>query len=164
MVTPPAPDPAASRQIDRQPFRLVAVGVDGSDSARRALVWAAVLASATGAEVLAVHVLTYSREFTRDLSLDTMRTWRHELTSELNGTWVEPLRAAGVHFRTTLIEADSPSIGIVAVARHERANIIVLGSEGHGGTASRVLGVIRHRGSHDETQLAVVVVPASWCP
>ena len=143
-------------------FEPIVVGVDGSDGARRALLWVAAFAHVSGAHVVAVHVLTYSREFARDLSLDTMRTWRHELATELNGPWVEPLRQANVHYRTTLIEADSPAIGIVEVVEKESADLIVLGSNGHGGMASRVLAVKR-RGGHHATA-PVVVVPSTWSP
>jgi nucleotide-binding universal stress UspA family protein len=66
------PAAAGMSTIERPAFRLVLVGVDGSDGAHRALRWTARLAQATAATVLAVHVLTYNREFARDLTLDTM--------------------------------------------------------------------------------------------
>lgn len=59
----------------------VLVGVDGSDGSHDAVEWTARLATATGAEVLAVHILTYDRELLRDLSLDTIRTWRRDLAT-----------------------------------------------------------------------------------
>ena len=75
-------------------IKLLVVGVDGCDGSRRALMWAAHLAAATGARVLAVHVLTYSRELLRDVTPDTMRTWRLELEDDLRTRWVQPLIAA----------------------------------------------------------------------
>ena len=38
-----------------------------------------------------MHVLTYNHEFAKDLSLDTMRTWRRDLRHELETRWIEPL-------------------------------------------------------------------------
>jgi hypothetical protein len=67
------------------------VGVDGTSGSRRALEWTAKLALAADLGLLTVHVLTYSREFARDLSLDTMRNWRRELRCSLETEWTTPL-------------------------------------------------------------------------
>ena len=145
-----------------RPFRLVVVGVDGSDDARRALEWAGLLAAATDAEVLAVHVLTYEYEFERDLSLDTMRTWRRELERDLRNAWTEPLRAVPVRSGCMLVEASSPTDGLLEVARRERTDLIVVGARGHGVIAGRVMGRISYRLAHHAAQ-PVVVVPPQWC-
>lgn len=145
------------------PFRLVVAGVDGSDAARRALEWTAVLAAATDAEVVAAHVLTYDREFERDLTLDTMRTWRRELEHDLRAAWTEPLRAVPpIRFRSVLVEASSPTDGLLDIARREHADLIVVGARGHGTFAGRVIGGVSYRLAHHATQ-PVVVVPPHWC-
>jgi nucleotide-binding universal stress UspA family protein len=143
------------------PFRLVVVGVDGSDAARRAVEWTADLAAATDAEVVAAHVLTYDREFERDLTLDTMRTWRRELERDLRDVWTEPLRALPVRFRSILVEATSPSIGLLEVAEREHADLVVVGARGQGHLAGRVIGGLSYRLGHHATQ-PVVVVPPHW--
>jgi nucleotide-binding universal stress UspA family protein len=51
-----------------QVFRRILVGLDGSEGSQRALAWATRAAAMAGAEVLAVHVLTPSREMRVDLS------------------------------------------------------------------------------------------------
>lgn len=145
-----------------RPFRLVVVGVDGSDDARRALEWVCLLAAATDAEALAVHVLTYEREFERDLSLDTMRTWRRELERDLRNAWTEPLRAMHVRSRCALVEASSPADGLLDVARREHADLIVVGTRGRGAFAGRALGGVSYRLAHHAAQ-PVVVVPPQWC-
>jgi nucleotide-binding universal stress UspA family protein len=145
-----------------RPFRLVVVGVDGSDDARRALEWTALLAAATDAEVVAAHVLTYDREFERDLTLDTMRTWRRELERDLRNAWTEPLRAIPVRSRCVLVEASSPTDGLLDVARREHADLLVVGARGHGTLAGRVMGGVSYRLAHHATQ-PVVVVPPHWC-
>jgi nucleotide-binding universal stress UspA family protein len=157
------PAAAGMSTIERPAFRLVLVGVDGSDGAHRALRWTARLAQATAATVLAVHVLTYNREFARDLTLDTMRTWRRDLERDLEGAWTEPLRHAGVQHRSLLTEAGSPATGLVEVAESEGVDLLVVGAKGHGNLAGRVLGGVSYRTAHHASQ-PVVIVPAGWTP
>ena len=143
------------------PFRLLMVGVDGSDGSRRALEWAAGLAKATAAEVLAVHVLTYSREFIHDVMPETMRTWRRELEDDLRTRWVEPLIAGGVEHRAVVVEGDSPAAALLDLADGEHADVLIVGAKGHGGFADRVLGGVSYRVTHRAHQ-PVVVVPPDW--
>ena len=142
-------------------FRLLVVGADGSDGSRRALDWAARLAQATGAHVLAVHVLTYNHELLRDITPDTMRTWRRELEHDLQTRWVEPLTAHDVVHRSVIVEADSSAAGLLEVADREGADVLIVGAEGHGGLAGRVLGGVSYRVTHRARQ-PVVVVPPDW--
>lgn len=149
---------------DRAPFlRLIVVGVDGSDGARQAVEWTSQLASVTGASVLAVHVLTYNRELMRDITPDTMRTWRRDLERDLETTWIAPLTTAGNDHRTELLEADSPAQGLLDVADREHADVLIVGSRGHHGIAGRVLGSTSYKLAHHAHQ-PVVVVPANDRP
>jgi nucleotide-binding universal stress UspA family protein len=111
--------------------------------------------------VLAVHVLTYNRELLRDLTLDTMRTWRRELDIDLRTRWVEPLAAAGVAHRALVVEGDSAAEGLLETAAHERGDLLVVGAKGHGGLADRVLGGVTYRVTH-RSRLPVVVIPPDW--
>jgi nucleotide-binding universal stress UspA family protein len=146
---------------DATPFGLIVVGVDGSDGSRQALEWVARVARTTGASALAVHVLTYNQELMRDLSLDTMRTWRHELEVDLRTRWVEPLIAARVDHRGLVVEADSRADGLLATALREGGDLLVVGAKGHGGLADRVLGGVSYRVTH-RARLPVVVIPPDW--
>jgi nucleotide-binding universal stress UspA family protein len=150
---------AAGRSL----YRLVLVGVDGSDGAYRAASWVARLAQATDAEVIAAHVLTYNREFLRDLTLDTLRTWRRDLGGDLADTWTEPLRDAAVRHRTVLTEAASPAGGLVEIAEREGVDLLVVGAKGQGSLAGLVLGGVSYRLAHHASQ-PVVIVPAGWSP
>lgn len=141
--------------------RRVVVGVDGTRGSRAALAWTALLAQATGARVLAVHVLTYDRELVRDVTFDTMRTWRRELDHDLRTRWVEPLD--GIEHRCLVVESDSPATGLLDAADDERADLVVVGAGGHGALANRVHGGTSYRVSHRARQPAVVV-PADWAP
>ena len=140
---------------------LLVVGVDGSGGSRRAVEWAAQLAVATGATVLAAHVLTYDRELLRDLTPDTMRTWRRELEQDLRTRWAQPLIDAGVEHRCLLLEYESPAEGLLATADDEHADLVVVGATGHGGFTDRVLGGVSYRVTHRARQ-PVVVVPPDW--
>jgi nucleotide-binding universal stress UspA family protein len=139
----------------------VVVGVDGSEGSRHALEWAARFATATGAEVVAAHVLTYSHEFAKDLSLDTMRTWRGELRRELQTRWIEPLVATGVTHRTLVVEDDSPAVGLLRICDEEHAVLIVVGAKSHRGLGDRILGGVSYRVTN-AARLPVVVVPPEW--
>ncbi len=139
-------------------LRRLVVGIDGSDGSRSALTWTADLAKSAHAEVVAVHVLTYNEEFVRDLSLDTLRTWRRDLRRDLETAWTEPLRAAGVGYRCLLVEDDSPAAGLLAVAARENADVLVVGVRGRSKLTGRVLGGVSYRLLHHADQ-PVVVVP-----
>ena len=161
---------STSTEIDRgivenhqADLRSVLVGVDGSDGSRRALEWAARFASQTGADVLAVHVLTYDRELVRDLTLDTMRTWRLELEQSLRTEWIGPLSGHALPYRCILVESDSPATGLLDAADREHADLLVVGAKGRGSLADRVLGSVSYRVTHRARQ-PVVVVPADWEP
>jgi nucleotide-binding universal stress UspA family protein len=145
--------------IAGSPFARILVGVDGSGGSTRALEWAAAVAANTDTEVLAAHILTYDREFGRDLTLDTMRPWRRELEHDLRTKWTEPLRVANVRHYCVLFEAESCAIGLRELAKRDGADLMVVGANGH--HPSRVLGRLGDRLVH-HARLPVVVIPSSW--
>ena len=142
-------------------IRRIVIGLDGSQASQRALAWATGVATESGAELIATHVLTYSTEFWRDLSLDTMTTWRRDLDRELKGEWTASLRDAGVRFWCRLVEDDSVAGGLMKVADEEDADLIVVSAHGRGTIAGRVLGTASYKLAHRARQ-PVVVVPADW--
>ena len=142
-------------------LQVILVGTDGSHGAMRAMEWAARLAKASDASVRAVHVLTYNRELLRDLTLDTMTTWRRDLEHELRSTWVTPLADQSVPHRCALIEDESPAAGLIHAADREQADLLVVGARGHSSLASRVLGSTSYSLTH-HARRPVIVVPATW--
>lgn len=140
----------------------ILVGLDGSPNAARALAWATVRARETGASILAVHVLTYSAEFRRDLLLETITTWRLELIAQLRGEWTRPVRDAGVTVRTEVIEDDSAAAGLLKAADRAHAELVVLGAKGHGHLTG-LLGATTYKVSH-KARMPVVIVPVDWQP
>ena len=132
------------------PIRTILVGSDGSPGSARAVSWATVRAKELGSSILAVHVLTYSTEFRRDLFLDTITTWRRHLESQLRGPWTAAAREAGVEVRTELVEDDTPAAGLLRAAAGHGVDLVVLGA-----TTYKV--------SH-AANIPVVIVPAEWQP
>jgi nucleotide-binding universal stress UspA family protein len=139
-------------------IRLVLVGVDGSEGSRHAVEWAARLAAVTGSEVLALHVLTYNRELLRDISVDTMRTWRRDLERDLRSKLVAPLVARDVAHRIEIVEHDSPAGGLIEVGEREGADLVVVGAKGRANLGGRLLGSVSYRMTHGAHR-PVVVVP-----
>lgn len=138
----------------------VLVGVDETAGAQAALEWAVAQARRTDAEVLAAHVLTYSRELSNDLSPEGMTSWRRRAHEALESTWTEPLRESGVPFRTVFTEDDHVDRGLLRVAEDEDVELIVVGRHGAGGWANRLLGSVANKVAH-RADRPVVIVPRS---
>jgi len=136
----------------------VLVGVDGTPGAQAALKWAVTQASRTGAEILAVHVLTYSRELTNDFSPEGMTNWRQRQHEALETSWTEPLHDSGVPFRSIFTEDDHVDSGLLRVADEENVDLIVVGAHGSGGWADRVLGSVPYKVAH-RSHRPVVIIP-----
>lgn len=142
-------------------IRRIVVGTDGSDNARRALGWAASLASACGAEVVAVHCLGLLFHPTAT-DLEPAQPHRDEIRALLDGEWSAPLRDAGVEHRTELRDGSPVSV-LLAVADEVDADLVVVGSRGVGGFPGLLLG-------STSTQLAqhssrpVLIVPPEDAP
>jgi len=135
---------------DASPFTRLVVGANGTPGSNRAIEWVSALAEAVGSEVVVVHVLTYDHELLRDLTLDTMRTWRRELAQALRTEWAAPLVAAGVPHRCSVVEGETVSEVLSRTAINEGADVIVVGASDHGREISR----LAHR-----AKLPVVLVP-----
>ena len=88
--------------------------------------------------------------------MDYGEVTRQELAKALDD-WCEPLRSAGVAFRTRLLEGEAGET-LMRVADDVDAAVIVVGRRGRGGLKEMVLGSVPHRLSHHATR-PVVVVP-----
>jgi nucleotide-binding universal stress UspA family protein len=145
------------------PLRTILVGTDNSTAAQRALTWAAARSRETGAQLVVVHVLTYSHEFATDLSLATVTTWRRNLERDLAGQWTDAARAIGATVRTLIVEDESTAAGILAAAQREHADLVVLGAHGRGNLADRLLGATTYTVTH-RARTPVVIIPPDWQP
>jgi nucleotide-binding universal stress UspA family protein len=138
-------------------YKAIVVGIDGSETARGAMLKAADLAKLTGARV---HLVTASPKgrLSELVGLDPMaagmieslvRT-EEELTSasaEMLKRTAEELRKLGVDVETYLIE-DDPAGAIIGVAETTSADLIVVGNKGMRGAKRYVLGSIPNAVAH----------------
>jgi len=144
------------------PLATILVGVDGSPASVRAVEWTAQLAAVAGSSVVAVHVLTFNEEFSKDaMSPDTMHTWRRDREVELKQHWLRPLADAGIAHRHRIVEADSVDAGLLACAAKSQVDVIVIGAAGSGGVLGRLVDGTSSRLTHRAKQ-PVVVVPRAW--
>jgi nucleotide-binding universal stress UspA family protein len=101
----------------------ILVAVDGSDNSQAAVAWAAGLAEATGAEVVAVHAVGL---------LEPVEVGRDEIARQLDTEWTSALDALGARARRVLRDGE-PAIAVLAAADEEDADLVVLGTRGAGG-------------------------------
>ena len=134
--------------------------MDGSDGAQAALRWVVNLAESAGASVHAVHVLTFSKEFMRDISFETMTNWRRDLELQLKKTWTTALTESAVAHRCTLVEDESPALGLIHVAERDAADLIVVGATGRTKLGGKVLGSTSYTLTHNAPCAVAVVPPA----
>jgi nucleotide-binding universal stress UspA family protein len=136
----------------------IVVGVDGSEGARRALRWAAKEAQLRGAVLDVVH--TWHIPYVgaspyaagtidwSDLEPAARATLDHEITK------LGQL-AAGLQV-TPLLVTGAPAQAITDAAKD--ADLVVVGSRGHGGFAGLLLGSVSQQVAHHAT-CPVVIVP-----
>lgn len=122
----------------------IVVGVDGSRGSDAALRWATEQALRCGAELVLVHGWTYpyavsapgANDPRQEMKLDAMRAL--EASAALVRELAPSVRC------TSIISEDSPSKAILDEVqdRGRGADLVVVGSRGHGGFASLLLGSV----------------------
>jgi nucleotide-binding universal stress UspA family protein len=146
-------------------FHRIVVGVDGSASSHRALVWAARFALATNAEIVAVHAVETPAFVGGDrasgfpVSEDVRvawKEWRAETARALDEEWCTPLRQARVPYSVETV--DGGPRGLLGLANHQHVDAIVVGRRGRSGLAELVLGSFSHHLVH-HSSYPVIVVP-----
>jgi nucleotide-binding universal stress UspA family protein len=127
--------------------RRILVGVDGSDNAQRALGWTIDLATALGAEVVAVH------------SLGLLESPHHdEIAEQFEQVWCAPLLDTDLpSFR--VLRDGNPVQVIITVAEEQDVDLIVLGSRGVGGFPEQLLGSTSHQVAERTTRPVVIIPP-----
>ncbi len=140
-------------------IRCILVGTDGSENAAMALRWAIDLALATDAEVVAVHSMGLLLHPSPGESVPSYGR-RDEIRALFDNVWCEPLRQSGVRNQTIFLE-DNPVSAMLATAEKVNADLIVVGSRGHGGFPELRLGSTSHQLLEYSTR-PVTVVPHDW--
>ncbi len=139
------------------PVRLetIVAGTDGSQDAARALSCAADIAARAGAELVVAHATgpgeaVYPLGVPPQVDLDV----RWQRVEE----WCAPVRAAGVDYEIAVVEGDTRT-ALLDLARDRAADLLVIGSRGHGPVGQLLLGsVASSLAQHSE--LPVTIVPA----
>ncbi len=133
----------------------IAVGVDGSSCSDEALRWAIEEATRCDAELILVHGWTYPYQGPRtgiteardDMKLDAMRTL--EASARMVREHAPSLRCHSI------ISEESPAKAIIDAAKE--ADMLVVGSRGHGGFTALLLGSVS-RTVLQHSSVPVVVV------
>ena len=137
----------------------VVVGVDGTDGGRRALAWALRYAADTGARLLVASVY-YDPAARPDRTPSPRAAWarreaERDLATDLEETLATAERAPEVD--TIVIPGDVIAHALADLA--ENADLLVVGSHGHGALAGRLLGTVS-MGCVTSAVCPVLVVPA----
>lgn len=137
----------------------VVVGIDGSPASARALRWAAEEARDHGAEIYVV--MAYSvpaPPVAIGMAQPPWRDedrWRQDAESLLQATLLETLgNEPGIEVRTEVVDS-SPAKALINASH--RADLVVVGTRGHGGFAGMLLGsVSQHVTAHAACAVTVV--------
>jgi nucleotide-binding universal stress UspA family protein len=140
----------------------IVVGVDHSEGAKDALRFALAEAKLRGATLRAVHVWQMQPRIPGiEAALDPLGAeldeWRRSAEAALEETLAEVgADAAGVDVERRVLEG---APGAVLVAESRDADLLVVGSRGHGGFAELLLGSVGQQVAHHADCPVVIVRP-----
>lgn len=137
----------------------IVVGVDGSEEARRALVWACSEARARNVTLHVVHVWQYPYGIAPSASPPVQIELRAGLQQEAErvlANEVAAARATGATVSSALLEG-SPAEKLVLET--EPDDVLVVGSHGHGGFTGLLLGSVGQQCAH-HARCPLVIVPS----
>lgn len=134
----------------------IVVGVDGSESSKEALRWASQQAKLTGAKLRAV--MSWELPRVSYISLTENLDFRGEALSRLKQTVSDTLDSAAVDVETVVTDDRA---GQALVDESKGADLLVVGSRGHGQFAGMFIGSV---GLHCVTRAKcpVTVVRSEW--
>lgn len=147
---------------DRETARgIIVVGVDGSPSCREALEWAVRQAGITGAKVVAVQAWLAPTDYATGGLLVPEDEWATEAEASL-ASLVSHVAAEQpqVEIEQRVVKGH-PAAALVEAARD--ADLLVVGSRGHGGFTGTLLGSVSHHVLH-RARCPVVVVRGTDAP
>jgi nucleotide-binding universal stress UspA family protein len=140
----------------------IVVGVDGSDGARLALEWAVAEARLRGARLVAVHtwemppLAMSAGPFDPPTTLDPDIMQRVEAAARgLLDRELDAVDVSGLEV-DKLVEPRNPVDALLDAARE--ADLLVVGTRGHGGFSGLLLGSVSQQVSH-HAPCPVVIVP-----
>ena len=130
------------RAGDDEAVRTVLVATDRSETAERAVRFAAEMAGRYEAELVVLRVLVGDTVSRADAA--------RELEQHVAGL-------AGERKRSAVVTGDDPADAIVEAARRERADVLVVGSVGMSGRREFLLRNVPNRVSHNAPCTVVIV-------
>ena len=138
----------------------IVVGVDGSEESKQALRWALGEARLRGARVVALRAWIYPTLAAGGLipvATDLFEQLAQNEAKELAAT-VEEVTAgeADVAVDQVVVE-DAPARALVAAS--EDAELLVVGTRGHGGFSGLLLGSVSQQSAHHASCPVVIVPP-----
>ena len=148
-------------------LKKVLVGIDGSPTSVAAQCWAADAVRDSGGEVVALHVIgaPLVQQATEDVvhGLGMVESGLERAQAEsarlLEEEWCQPLRDAGVPYRTLVARGD-PVHELLHIARKEDVDVIVVGHQAESSFAHRLFRGISDN-LLDHARRPVVIVPYS---
>jgi len=134
----------------------IVVGVDGSDPSKAALAWAIRQGALTGATVEAVIAWELPVNYGTPAPLMPPRTDLEEVAREVIALAVADVSSPDqqVTIRCKVVEGNAPRVLLDASAE---ADLLVVGSRGHGGFVEALLGSVGQHCVHHATCPVVVI-------
>ena len=142
--------------------RRIIVGIDGSEDSKRALDWGIALTEETkgsDGEIIAVHVLGLLTHL-GGTTMVPSEGHRGEVTELLEREWCRPLASTRVRHRALVVDGE-PVHALMAAAREQAADLIVVGRRGAGGSPGILVGSTSQQLVHQAVCPVVVVPPES---
>jgi nucleotide-binding universal stress UspA family protein len=139
--------------------RTIVLGIDGSGNSLDAVRWTTRLATALGAEVVAVHALGLLDQLEPDGPQVPTQPHRDEIAAKARGDWITPLAEAGVPHRCVLHDGNPVDV-VLHVIDEVDADLVVLGSRGVGGSPALLLGSTSSQVAQ-QAPCPVTIVPAA---
>lgn len=140
-------------------MKTILIAIDGSESAHEALEFGLELAEEQGATPFIVHVAPAVEVLPYASFAGPAPTVPHELDEQDRASLTEALETAarqGLDAKTELL-VGNPADEIVAFAETINADLIVVGSRGHGALAGVLLGSVSRRVLHESRRPVLVV-------
>lgn len=137
-------------------FECIVYATDGSDHARKALVYARDLAKLHNAKLFVVHVYSRVSDFLDYKEYDTILGHRIAAGDKIIEEAGKELEVAGLKFQTELLEGPVAE-AIMNVAETRDADLIVLGARGMSSLEGLLLGSVSQKVIHHATCPVLVV-------
>ena len=137
-------------------FECIVYATDGSDYARKALVYARDLAKLHNAKLFVVHVYSRVSDFLDYKEYDTILGHRIAAGDKIIEEAGKEFEVAGLKFQTELLEGPVAE-AIMNVAETRDADLIVLGARGMSSLEGLLLGSVSQKVIHHATCPVLVV-------